>query len=559
MKKLVLVVMAFLFVSLCSFGQAWEWVRTGISDGTDVSNEVCVDNSGNVYVLGETTSSEPIEISFGTQILTSDKERFGFLVKYNSNGDFIWAVNMIESDDGYYLLRGITTDDEGSVVIVGLYDNSIFIAGIELESLGSTDTFIAKFNSDGEIVWVKSGGGPYSDQAYDVVSDGQNYYMVAGFVYEASFGEIDLLAVSPNVTDEIALAKYDSNGDVVWAIRAGGLSYDNPTGIAYDGSKLFVTGYLSSRDADFGTTILDCEGITNVFLTQIDPTTGVFDWAKVFETGHGGVGAIEKQGPHIEVDDNSIYMAGYYRDKFIFSGDVTLAEDGDNAFIASFSKSGDLNWINEITTTTDETPFPYSMSYADGNVYIVGQYMNNITTDDYELIGTQAGGVAITLRNAYIFSYAANGNLNWGESVNAYLDYIGGQMNINSVSVDGDFVYTAGAYGKTVQIGGFEFSSEHSIDIFFGKINILGNSIASNNAEISCNVFPNPGSNNIMINLDASVIDSYSIVDLSGKEIISKKNIANNSIINIAELNSGVYFLQIDTNNGRIVKKIIKK
>ena len=555
MKKNVIIISFLLLVPFFSFGQAWEWVNTGVSEDTDNSKEVCVDYSGNVYAIGETYG----DISFGSVSLTTTSEKLDYLVKYNSDGDVLWAVKLLESDDGLNALRGITTDDAGNVIIVGFYSNTVSLAGVEFVSLGMFDTFIVKIDSDGDVVWAKSGGGTHNDEFYDVVCDGQDYYIVAGFTDQAIFGGIELLAPSSNWNDEIAIVKYLSNGDVDWAVKAGGSSYDNPTGIAYDGSNIFITGYFSSSDAAFGTDILDCEGITNVFLAQIDPTSGTFDWAKGFETGHGTVGAYEKQGPHIEVDDNSIYMSGYYRNDFIFSETVTLNESDDNAFIASFSKTGDLNWVNEITTTTEECPYPLSMSYSDGNVYIVGEYMNNITSNDYEMIGTQAGGMAISLKNAYIFSYAANGDVNWGKSVDAYLDLTGGTMNISGIFADGEVVYTSGYFSKTVQVGTFELTSTNSVDPFFGKIDILGSSIVSSNTGISCNVFPNPGTNNIMINVDDSVIDSYSIFDVSGKEIISKRSIANSYTINISELDSGVYFLQINTDNGLIVKKFIKK
>lgn len=544
-----------LMVAMFSFAQAWEWVRTGVNENTDNSNEVCVDNSGNIYVIGETDT----DISFGSVELTSTAVKFDFLVKYSSDGDVLWAVKLFESADGINELRGIATDDAGNVIVVGFYKNTISVAGIELTSAGMFDTFITKFNPQGEVVWAKSGGGTHNDQIYDVVCDGQDYYVVAGFTDDASFDDIDLTAPSPNWNDEIAIVKYLSNGDVDWATRAGGLSYDNPTGIAYDGSKLFVTGFYSSNDADFGTTVIDCEGITNVFLAQMDPTSGTFDWAKGFETGHSTVGAYEKLGPHLEVDDNSIYMASYYYNDFVFSETVTLDQDDDNAFIASFSKAGELNWVNAITTTADECPYPLSMSYSDGNLYIVGEYKNNITTNDYEMIGTQAGGMAMFLKNAYVFSYASTGDLNWGISVDSYLDFVGGRMTISGVYADGDYVFTSGEYSKTVQVGTFEISSDSSVDPFFGKIDITGNSIEDINSEIYVSVYPNPVSDGLNIELENLNGFSYSIVDLSGRRILSNSDmIFGRETIDLSNLTPGVYFLNISSLKGNFTQKILK-
>ncbi len=556
MNKRILLIIPMLLIAVLSFSQAWEWVETGVSDETDNSNEVCVDNLGNVYVIGETTN----EITFGSVELTSTKEKFDFLVKYNSNGEVIWAVKLLESDDTINELRGITTDDAGNIIITGFFSNTISVSGIELTSLGMFDVFITKFDSNGDIVWAKSAGGTHNDQAYDIACDGQDYYLATGFTDDASFDDIQLIATSPNWNDEIAIVKYLSNGDVDWATRAGGLSWDNPTGIAYDGEKLYITGFLSSRDADFGTDILDCEGVTNVFLAQMDPTNGVFDWAKVFETGHITVGVEEKQGPHIVVDDNSIYMAGYYHDDFTFSESVTLNLDDDNAFIASFSKTGEFNWVKEITTTAELRPYPLSMSYSEGNIYLVGEYMNNITTDDFEMIGTQAGGMAMYLKNAYVFSYSTNGDLNWGKSIDAYFDFVGGSISLNGVFADTDKVYTCGQYSKTVQVGTFELVSEYSIDPFFGKIDITGNSISSFSKDINVDVFPNPASDLISISVTDEIISSVSIINVSGK-VLYQEDISNevNVDVDLKDLSQGIYILNIYTNKGVITRKIIKE
>ena len=73
-------------------------------------------------------------------------------------------------------------------------------------------------------------------------------------------------------------------------------------------------------------------------------------------------------------------------------------------------------------------------------------------------------------------------------------------------------------------------------------------------------VYPNPVSENLYINSENQNIDSIIINDILGKQVLSKKNINNNSsIISLNELNSGLYFIKVNTGYGSESFKIIKK
>jgi hypothetical protein len=53
---------------------------------------------------------------------------------------------------------------------------------------------------------------------------------------------------------------------------------------------------------------------------------------------------------------------------------------------------------------------------------------------------------------------------------------------------------------------------------------------------------------------------SYKVVDLNGRIVKFKENIYENSVqINISDLQSGVYMMTINSDNGSAVKKIIKE
>lgn len=71
-------------------------------------------------------------------------------------------------------------------------------------------------------------------------------------------------------------------------------------------------------------------------------------------------------------------------------------------------------------------------------------------------------------------------------------------------------------------------------------------------------IFPNPADNNIFINTPFDVFD-YSIYSITGKQIINEKAVSYSKNININNIESGIYLLEIRTESGKYTKKIIIK
>ncbi|HUH25191.1 MAG TPA: T9SS type A sorting domain-containing protein [Flavobacterium sp.] len=74
-------------------------------------------------------------------------------------------------------------------------------------------------------------------------------------------------------------------------------------------------------------------------------------------------------------------------------------------------------------------------------------------------------------------------------------------------------------------------------------------------------IFPNPASNLVNITNTSNLgVEEVSIYDVSGKLLKTQKVVSTEDIeLNIEELATGTYMLQIQTNQGTAVKKIIKK
>ncbi|MBN2777071.1 MAG: T9SS type A sorting domain-containing protein [Bacteroidales bacterium] len=557
MKKIILFVPA-LLLGILSFSQSWEWVRTSLSENTEYSDNICVDNSGNIFVMGQSSN----EIIFGTTTLNSTNERFGYLVKYNPNGDVLWAKKIIDSDDADYELMSLVADANGNVAVVGHFGDTQTILDEEFTSTvsGYWDSFIFKLNSAGEKQWIRTGGGNNSDNAYDVVSDNAgNFYVATDFVAEATYGAFSVTAESVNFSNSILIIKYLSDGTVDWVSQAGGLSFDYPTGIAFDGTKLFITGHMSSGDAVFGDYNAHFDGITCGFFAQLDPADGIFDWVNVIDANVTVTGLIKEENFHIVVDDNAIYITGSYYESANFGESINFNNEGENGFMVSYTKSGDLNWAYEIIT--ESGGIPCSISISDGNVYAVGNYVTSVTINENELVGTPPGGMFPYLSNAYIYSFSSTGEVNWAKSIDAYYaaSYDAGSAIINGVASFGDYIYTSGDFTKTIEFSPFEVTSHSSVDVFLAKIDVLGNSAESISSDLEVNVYPNPVSDFLNVKFESHEDQFLGLVDISGKEIVKICHKSNGvEQIDMSSLKAGLYILTISSDKGNHSIRIVK-
>ena len=96
------------------------------------------------------------------------------------------------------------------------------------------DAFVARYNRAGTLLWVRQAGGFTNDDARGVATDGQgNAYVTGGFGEVATFSQFTLKSAGQS---DIFVAKYDPEGQLLWVRQAGGSGVDLGRGIALDGA-----------------------------------------------------------------------------------------------------------------------------------------------------------------------------------------------------------------------------------------------------------------------------------------------------------------------------------
>ena len=243
------------------------WAKSAGGSGSDISSSICVDGSGNCYITGIYQSSS---ITFGSTTLTTTDGTL-FVVKYNGSGTAQWASGGIAGP------IDIAVDGSGNTYICGNFSGSATFGSTTLTGAGNTDMFIAKYNSSGSAVWATGAGGTDYEGAYSLWVDGIGNIYVDGYFQGVSLTLGSTTLTSAGSSD-VFVAKYSSAGNVLWAKSAGGTGSDLVYGLAVDGSgNSYSIGVYYSTSISFGSSTLTNAGSTDIFVAKLSGVVGIND------------------------------------------------------------------------------------------------------------------------------------------------------------------------------------------------------------------------------------------------------------------------------------------
>ncbi|MCP4679916.1 MAG: hypothetical protein GY854_31375, partial [Deltaproteobacteria bacterium] len=221
-----------------------------------------------------------------------------------------------------------------------------------LTGVNSYDIFHAKYNSDGTLQWAKSDGGAGGNIGISVAAlpDGSAIEVgVFGDSVTFGLGGDNPTPLTSAGDYDIYIAKYNSDGTLAWAKRAGGDSEDNIPSISTlsDGSFLLSGLFRGTMIVGPGETLeipLTSAGNDEIFLAKYN-SDGTPVWAKrAGGTDRDWVNAIAA------VSDGSTLMTGMFKGTATFGpgepGETSLTAGGApgaaDIFVAKYNPDGTL-------------------------------------------------------------------------------------------------------------------------------------------------------------------------------------------------------------------------
>lgn len=252
------------FVAKYDPAGALVWLRRAGGSNIDEGRGIAADGNGNVLVTGgfEKQASFAEDVS-----VTAEEGGNAFVAKYARDGTLLWVTQA--GGDGYAWGNSVASDSAGNILVTGAFEIEAAFDDETLKSAGDLDIFVAKYDPDGNLMWVQSAGGSGRDGAYSVTTDMADNVLVSGFFNRTvNFNDIRLKSVGDK---DAFVAKYAPDGTLAWAISLGGRGDDSARGIASDASgNALLTGSFEGK-LTIGPAALTSAGESDIFVAVLDP------------------------------------------------------------------------------------------------------------------------------------------------------------------------------------------------------------------------------------------------------------------------------------------------
>lgn len=364
----------------------------------DKGASIVVDQTGNIYLTGETNSLNFPTVNAAQPIFRGNTD--AFITKFNPAGnELIYSTYLGGTlPDAAY---GIAIDSSNSVYITGRTQSSNFPTKNPMQATlkGQQDVFVAKFASDGALTYsTYLGGEPMEtgardeESGYSIAIDQLKNVYITGFTTTPTFPTLNAIQSDFGGVEDVFVTKINSNGSaLVYSTFLGGDRAEEARAIAVDAlGNAYITGYTFSQNFPaFNALQPDYGGNVDAFVTKIN-AAGTELIYSTFLGGNGGenTGLVADITPvgGIAVDNlGNAYLTGKTEsNNFPVVRAIQPSLRGDNdAFVAKINPSGtELIYSTYLGSTFtgnngfDERGLDLAIDRF-GSVYVTGQILKN--------------------------------------------------------------------------------------------------------------------------------------------------------------------------------------
>jgi trimeric autotransporter adhesin len=400
------------------------WAKAVGGLSSDYLRAVAIDSAGNVAVVGYSTSAETTNLPYGKNISFTG-ETDGLVIKYDSDGNFIWAnpIGGPSSDN----INSVGVDSTGNIYIAGSVSNftTNLPATLNLTSPGGSYGAIIKYDPQGVAQWARYIGGGMGAVLNSIAVDNQNNIIAAGTLIG---GSTTSLPSGYNRTTaggyDGLIVKYNSSGDILWTSSIGGASTETFTAVGVDAANnIYAAGTFWSTTTNLppANSIVNAGSSDAVVLKFSSAGTPLWSGSV------GGAGSESAVGLAIDGSQNVI-MCGQFSSTptTTLPGGLNLSSKGGSfgdGFMVKWSSAGVP--LSNVRLGNDGTECIYNMAVGASDILICGEA--NLATTSPVGGGSFAFGDKRVPRGSFLLSWSGfevitpqdkePASLSWGASI----------------------------------------------------------------------------------------------------------------------------------------------
>ncbi len=342
-----LVAILLCIATTASIAQNWQWSTHFGGPGHDFGRIGGLDAFGNVYCYGGYGGSGPGNYSnmyIGSDTLFGREN--SFILKYGATGNLLWVKNCIVNDAPIGIWGMALDLTMERIYVTGNSGDTSSISDCILDSAG---TVLACLDLDGNCIWSKVISG-YGSTGHSIVMDPMGGFYLAGATPYWGSTEVGGEIVAPGTF----IAKYTSNGDQVWVkALVEGFSTSNiaryyPSRMRYHNGTILIHGaafqYSNSGPWQVDTVVADVVVGGGYMLMGLDASNGVARWVKPLGFSWVTQNTVLQRKMDVGIDGSIYCVATAGGDSARFGGDtaVVVPPNGTVTCLVRYNQQGEM-------------------------------------------------------------------------------------------------------------------------------------------------------------------------------------------------------------------------
>lgn len=482
---------------------------------------------------------------FNNDTITSNRYYSMFIAKYDTYGNYMWVKTI--SSDNYIRLYSACVDENDNIYFAGFYTGIWEDGEINMQAVHGSDACLLSFDKNGNYRWAKSAGGMGADFQWFVETDNNGGVYTVGTHYWDDFV----------VSDEIVLdhfgayiIKYNSEGDALWASNFGGDIHSLTGGLYADEEEVIVSGLA------MGKMLLD----TTLYTENIAGTLVKFslngEYIETILFGANECDACGSSGISKDIEKNLYVTGSFEGDITIGDTMLTMSDETNDQYIAKFDKHGGKEWVIHIESSGGiRGSGEYRLKNSNNKLFFAFECDSSVIIGDTILESTENSAYLIKFSDTGDIQEVFKGTSSWGVEINDLEVFT--ENNILNL-------YFIGTFGTDLVFPGIELNGFNHNTYYINKYSLELPEIPDT-LEYYNNLLIYPNPSNGFFNIKYKDISPNQIIlniyDIKGKHLFSKSYLCsdNNLIenINISTLANGLYLLKVHYANTVIYRKLI--
>lgn len=468
-----------------------------------------------------------------------------FIAKTNKNGTVLW-VKTIGSNESSTVQR-IASDAYGNVFITGYYSTDLVYDGNTLPCTGQSDAFILKINNGGQFQWWDHTIGTGPEFFYDVaVNAAGDAYVTGKFAGSMNIQGAYYFGSNISVFDMCVIKYNGATGSYVWARQTNSQFGGNSSGsrITTDGNG---NTYVLGNFGEGYTTFGDYTiygTFNDYFVSRFDEGSNFIYTADIGDIPNGYICNLDADAA------GNIYLAGNFGAfspyAATISGTTINSPGNSEIFIAKYDPDFNLQWLHTGggAATGD---FAKDLRVAkDGDVYLAFTSGASVVFGAVSATSAYPGGNDIA-----VVKYNAAGTAQWA-SVSGGTDYDG--VSCIDINQKKKMVGITGIGGANMYFGTNKVKKSN---LYVARLSDPQLKVEGTlETPMVLSVYPNPAGESVTVSgLPGGAL--LTIMNLNG-QIVYRQQTDDGSIqINTTNFPQGIYFISIQNGDSREVKKLI--